>query len=77
MPLTNYKVGDRVRIKQTGHTGTVTEVREHAPSGRGGGRAETRKPRSARGSRRPCPLRAASGDPITSDPDHPATASGW
>jgi hypothetical protein len=36
MPLTNYKVGDRVRIKQNGHTGTVTEVREHAPSGRGG-----------------------------------------
>ena len=30
----------------------------------------------ARGSRRSCPLRAASGDPTSSDPDHPANGYG-
>ena len=30
----------------------------------------------ARGSRRSCPLRAASADPTSSDPDHPANGYG-
>jgi hypothetical protein len=36
MPLTNFKRGDRVRIKETGQTGTVAEIRQHAPRGRSG-----------------------------------------
>jgi hypothetical protein len=36
MPRTNFKRGDRVRIKETGQTGTVIEIRQHAPRGRSG-----------------------------------------
>jgi dsDNA-specific endonuclease/ATPase MutS2 len=36
MPPTNFKRGDRVRIKETGQTGTVVEIRQHAPRGRSG-----------------------------------------
>jgi len=36
MPLTNFSRGDRVRIKETGQTGTVVEIRRHGPRGRSG-----------------------------------------
>jgi hypothetical protein len=36
MPQTNYKRGDRVSIKETGQTGTVIDIRQHAPRGRSG-----------------------------------------
>jgi hypothetical protein len=36
MPLNDFKKGDRVRIKATGQTGTVVEIRQHAPRGRSG-----------------------------------------
>jgi len=37
MPLTPFKKNDRVKLKKTGQLGTVTEVREHDPSGGRGG----------------------------------------
>ncbi len=36
MPLTNFKRGERVRVKETGQTGTVVEIRQHTPRGRRG-----------------------------------------
>ena len=36
MPLTNFSRGDRVRIKETGQTGTIVEIRQHPPRGRSG-----------------------------------------
>jgi hypothetical protein len=36
MSQTNFKRGDRIRIKETGQTGTVVETRQHAPRGRSG-----------------------------------------
>ena len=36
MPLSEFETGDRVKVKKTGQTGTVAEVRAHVPGGRGG-----------------------------------------
>jgi hypothetical protein len=36
MSQTNFKRGDRIRIKETGQTGTVVEIRQHAPRGPSG-----------------------------------------